>query len=145
MITYFHDETPLKLQTLLLKLQKEKTRVRLFYGDVKTGFAWAEENEIIGTIGNSTGSLKIPLIINNARSMGGGAILDHCIVGILTKKDGFVYMVHGFNTGKFTSRVSELVGYATEVIHNNVVHARFKNFMNAKNYCAFMMGERFCK
>ena len=55
-------------------------RVRVWYGDVETGQAWGDVET--GRIGRSTGWIKIPLMIYNNRSMGGGALLDHCIVRI---------------------------------------------------------------
>ena len=55
-------------------------RVRVWYGDVETGEAWGDAET--GRIGRSTGWIKIPLMIHNSRSMGGGALLDHCIVRI---------------------------------------------------------------
>lgn len=43
---------------------------------------------MFGTVGRSTGKVKIPLLVHNSRSMGGGGILTHCIIGIrLSRKD----------------------------------------------------------
>jgi hypothetical protein len=55
-------------------------RLRIWYGDAKTGAAWGDTEA--GHVGRSTGSIKIPLVISKRTSMGGGGILDACIVRI---------------------------------------------------------------
>lgn len=37
--------------------------VRIWLGDTQTGRAWAEENDVIGTIGRSTGTMEVPLLV----------------------------------------------------------------------------------
>ena len=61
-----------------------KTRIVLDYGDINTGKSWGEIHDITGYVGRSTGNVKIPILVYNKRSMGGGAILDSSIVRILT-------------------------------------------------------------
>jgi hypothetical protein len=82
--TSYHDETPDEVVRVLENARANRTRIVLDYGDVKTGESWGEVYDIAGYIGRSTGSIKVPLLIHNARSMGGGAILDHCIISIKT-------------------------------------------------------------
>lgn len=84
--TAYHEETPDQVVTILDNAISSKYRVRLHYGDVKTGRDWQEIYDIEGYIGRSTGTLKIPLLVHNSRSLGGGAILDHCIVKITTTR-----------------------------------------------------------
>ena len=121
-------------------------RVRVFYGDTVTGAAWPEEFDIVGKIGKSTGVQKIPLLINNARSMGGGALLDHCIVGVaLTNGGGWLYKHPSFKTGEFLQVPPVSPGYAEAVAHNGTLHAQFKKPGQAARYCQFMRGERFAK
>lgn len=93
--TAYHVQTPDSLVTILEKLRETKTRIRIHYGDTVTGRDWEERSGIQGTIGRSTGSIKIPLMIYNCRSMGGGAILDHCIVKVTNSKHkSLVYYKH---------------------------------------------------
>lgn len=80
--TYYHDETPDDLIQILETLRQNRTRVKIDYGDTKTGKSWGEVNDICGRIGRSTGTQKIPLLVYNRRSLGGGALLDHCILSI---------------------------------------------------------------
>jgi hypothetical protein len=145
MITKFNDKTPVKLQNLLHELNGSKERIRIFYGDTMTGRAWPEEFDVIGSIGNSTGSAKIPLLINNRRSYGGPGLLDHCIVAIYSINRGLIYSVNGFNVGQFELKNSDLAGYETDVLHDGVIHARFKAKVKAGNFIKFMTGERFRK
>lgn len=84
--TAYHENTPDELVTLLESLRASRTRIVLDYGDVKTGKSWGEDCDITGYIGRSTGSIKVPLLIHNARSRGGGSILDHCILSVKTSK-----------------------------------------------------------
>ncbi|MBC8550283.1 MAG: hypothetical protein H8D23_11620 [Candidatus Brocadiales bacterium] len=84
--TSYHEETPHDLCLILEILRIDQTRIKLNYGDVKTGKSWEEVYDITGRIGRSTGTSKIPLLIHNVRSIGGGAILDHCIIEITESK-----------------------------------------------------------
>lgn len=90
--TSYHDETPDLLVRVLEDLRESRARITLDYGDVKTGKSWDDVYDISGRIGRSTGLTKIPLLVHNARSMGGGGILDHCILSIryANKRDGGV-------------------------------------------------------
>ena len=82
--TSYHIETPDKLIEILETIRENQTRVIFDFGDVKTKTSWGEVYDISGRIGRSTGTVKIPLLIHNRRSMGGGALLDHCILSIKT-------------------------------------------------------------
>ena len=80
----YKAETPVEVQNILNQYthRADKRRLRLYYGDAESGLDWLEENNCIGHIGRSMGPVHIPLLIKNTRSMGGGAILDHCVVKI---------------------------------------------------------------
>ena len=84
--TSYDDRTPDEVIKILEKSRLDKIRIVLDYGDTKTGKSWNEQFDVTGTIGRSTGNIKIPILIHNSRSIGGGAILDHCIIGIKTSK-----------------------------------------------------------
>jgi hypothetical protein len=92
--TAYHQETNGDVIRNLEWIRKSNTRVRLVFGDVKTGISWKEIYDVAGTIGRSTGKFKIPILLHNVRSMGGGAILDNCIIGIRysnKKEGGWIY------------------------------------------------------
>lgn len=92
--TYYHKETSDKIAHILDNYRLSRQRIRLVYGDVKTGKSWHGIYDVAGTIGRSTGVQPIPILLNNVRSMGGGAILDHCIIAIRysnRKEGGWIY------------------------------------------------------
>ncbi len=80
----YNKETNPKVIQVLETCRKNKTRIILDYGDTITGESWNEQFDIQGTIGNSIGIIKVPLLIHNKRSLGGGEILTHQIIGIKT-------------------------------------------------------------
>jgi hypothetical protein len=65
---------------LQARKQGQGQRLRFHYGDNETGRAWGDTES--GYVGRSTGSQKIPLVVHNARSMGGGGLLDANVVKI---------------------------------------------------------------
>ena len=85
---YYSAETTDDIILLLDKLRREGTRVRFrcYWGNAETGEDWNEVYDVVGTIGLSTGTIKIPLLIHNQRSLGGSGILTYCIVKIETSK-----------------------------------------------------------
>ena len=92
--TSYHAETSRRIIQVLERARKYHTRITVDYGDVKTGKSWNEHFDITGYVGRSMGPVKVPLLVHNSRSMGGGAMLDHCILSIrfANKKDGgFLY------------------------------------------------------
>ena len=80
--TSYHIETPDRVIDVLERVKANGTRIVIDYGDVKTGASWGEVHDVTGTIGRSTGFVKIPILLHNSRSTGGLGILDHCILGI---------------------------------------------------------------
>lgn len=94
--TSYHEETPDRLVLLLESLKESRTRIVVDYGDTKTGRSWGDTHEIEGYIGRSTGESKIPLLVFNSRSIGGGALLDHCILTVKTSKGKqLLYSING--------------------------------------------------
>lgn len=88
--TSYHKETPKAVIDVLENSLKTRKRIVLDYGDVKTGKSWGETNDVRGYVGRSTGTIKIPLLVSNSRSHGGGGILDHCILKISESAGGKV-------------------------------------------------------
>ena len=87
--TSYHKETNDLLIKTLENARKNNIRIVVDYGDVKTGKSWGEQHNITGYVGRSTGSIKIPLLVYNTRSLGGGALLDHCIIKVVTSRGKF--------------------------------------------------------
>ena len=104
--TSYKESTPDAVIAILERSrQSSKTlRLKLFYGDVKTGKAWLTEEDYklygvesagdVGYVGRSTGTHKVPLAIFSTYSKGGEAILDNCIVRIETSRKANVLYTH---------------------------------------------------
>jgi hypothetical protein len=91
--TTYKTSTPARVIEILEHNRiARRSRLVLHYGDGKTGRAWGDTET--GYIGRSTGSIKIPLIVYNSRSIGGGGILDHCIVKIETAQGKHLLYQH---------------------------------------------------
>lgn len=143
---YFDARTPEAVRDTIARLRGTGERVRVFYGDTKTGEAWPEEWDILGTIGASMGPCKIPLLIRNARSMGGGALLSASIVAIYsTQSRRAIYHHAAFSPGVWETCAPVSPGYIEAVSHNGKLHAQLKKPGAAARYIAFMRGERFAK
>jgi hypothetical protein len=84
--TSYHKNTPQQVIDILERARENRTRLLFDFGDTKTGKSWGEVYDIRGTIGRSTGTIKIPLLIKTTRSFGGGGLLDHCIIKITNIK-----------------------------------------------------------
>lgn len=86
--THYKNETPVTVCDILEESRISLHRIKIHYGNVETGEAWGDV--VTCHVGRSTGIIKIPLEIQNMHSLGGGAILDNCIVKIehANKKNG---------------------------------------------------------
>jgi len=94
--TSYYGDTSLELINHLETIRADRTRIRLYYGDIKTGRDWGDVYDVTGIISRSCGNVQIPILIHNNRSHGGGAILTHCIVRIdyANKKNGGTIYKH---------------------------------------------------
>ena len=100
--TSYDARTPNEIISVLEQARLTRTRLLFDWGDQNSGKSWGEVYDIRGYVGRSTGSVKIPLLIKTSRSLGGGAILDHCIVKISESKGGKVLYKHA-NYDKYNS------------------------------------------
>jgi len=154
--TSYHAETPLVVVDALESARLNHSRIRLFMGDVATGKDWGDENDVTGTLGRSTGTIKVPLLIHNSRSMGGGALLDHCIVRLIVAGRE-AYRVANYVAPVLRAREIDseetcgttnlrAAGYTHAVDRDHGKgwenQANFKTKRAAKNYLQFMLGER---
>lgn len=90
--TSYHDDTQPEVIEILeraLHTPLRAVRLRIHYGDIVTGLAWGDIETCY--VGRSGGTVKIPLEIKNSRSLGGGGLLDNCIVKIEIRNDKGVY------------------------------------------------------
>lgn len=143
--TAYHLQTPAAVIRVLENTRHNGKRIRIFYGDMETGRDWCEEYDTIGTIGRSMGKIKIPLLIKNSRSMGGGAILDHCIIKITEAAGGRVlYQASNYTPPAvgITDQGEKAVIRFACVGRDNITRACFETREKAKKYCDFINGKR---
>lgn len=139
--TCYHAATPKKVIKVLEEMLKTRTKVRIFYGDAKTGQSWHEENDVVGRIGRSTGTIKIPLLVPDGES-GGSGLLDHCIIRIDTH-EGTLYQHRKFRVGEMTLSMGNDQKLPWEVFIDNVLHARFELNKEATKLMSFLQGNLF--
>lgn len=136
--------------SVLEDVRGSNVRVRIFIGDTKTGKSWLEEHDIEGYVGRSTGTIKIPILIHNIRSHGGGGILDHCIIRIIEMKTHRVLYSHSkFHTGELTIKEckipreevdGKMTFYRAEVYVDGGIHARFTTMKKAQRWVKKISG-----
>ena len=140
-----NEKTPSRVATLLNNLSMSQQRIRLVYGDTTTGKDWLEEYDVIGTIGRSAGIKQVPLLINNSRSTGGGAILDHCILKIVdVKSKRVLYQHEKYKEPKFEIVFLAITGQYSVTVDGKI-QANFKTEKQAQNYIDFMLCKRMSK
>lgn len=140
-----NEKTPSRVATLLNNLSMSQQRIRLVYGDTNTGKDWLEEYDVIGTIGRSSGTKQIPLLIKTSRSTGGGAILDHCILKIVdVKSKRVLYQHEKYEEPKFEIGFLAITGQYSVTVDGKI-QANFKTEKQAQNYIAFMLCKRMSK
>lgn len=140
--TSYDVRTPDEVVAILENARQTRTRLHVSLGDSESGRDWIEENMVHGVIGRSTGSIKIPLLIHNQRSLGGPGLLDHCIVRIRESAGGRVLWQHsGYHHGRMEIRQkSEPVTtpdgrkLTVTVMRDGKVHAAFESIEQARRW-----------
>lgn len=144
--TFYDTRTPGEVIRVLENARLNRTRLHISLGetfaDRNVGFDWLEEFESYGSIGRSMGPIKVPLLIANTRSLGGGAILDHCIVRIRESAGGRVLYQHpAYHHGTLEIRVKteplmlpdgRLL--TVDVLRDGKVHASFQDMAQARRW-----------
>lgn len=151
--TCFHPDTPEELQILLNDLieNRRETRVRVILGDSKTGRDWGEENDVVGYLGRSTGTVKIPLLIHNKRSSGGPALSDDCILQIRINGGRILWTHPNYKPSHYSVRTFPPEPYSDGKVYTAMVqkdgeeHALCETKEQAERLAAFMRGERGAK
>jgi len=140
-LTYFDPFTSPEVQRVLELYRHSRKPVRIFMGDTETGRDWMEENDVVGTIGRSSGSMKVPLLVPKGEN-GGCAILTACVLRIIdatTLKEVYVhpkYQAPDLSVQPDTS----VRKYTFRVDRDDQVQARFRTREQAYGYVAFMLG-----
>lgn len=138
--TSYDERTPNEVIRVLENARANRTRLHISLGDTTTGTDWLEECETHGYVGRSMGPVRVPLLVANRRSLGGGAILDHCIVRIRTAAGGRVLYQHPqyhFGDLEIRQKVTpvELPDgrvLTVDVLRDEEVHASFETVEQAR-------------
>jgi len=144
---YYHKATPDVVVQALEQARARRQRIRIYLGDVTTGRDWLEEHDIEGTIGNSMGPLRIPLLIHSRRSHGGPALLDHCIIRIKRTTGGVLYQHPTYYTGMFTIRQinpDDAIG-GEKLQDHGLTHAVLVNGQRHANFRSLKLAERYVR
>ncbi len=140
--TSYDIRTPDEVVQILEAARLNRTRLHISLGDPETGDDWLEEFDVYGYIGRSMGPIKVPLLIANRRSLGGGAILDHCIVRIRMSAGGRVLYQHPtYHHGSLEiHRKAEPVELPdgrvllVDVLRDGQLHASFEDLGQARRW-----------
>lgn len=139
--TYFDPGTAAELAQTLESCRKSGNKVRLVLGDTTTGESWLDEYDVVGTIGRSTGLLKVPLLIEDGED-GGGAILTAFVLCIIDWRTGRTRYRHpAYQAPALGIKPTDDAAHPWAVLLHDKEIARFKDIGKAGAYAAFMRGE----
>ena len=143
--TSYDERTPNEVIRVLELARQSRQRLHNSLGETddqrgRLGQDWLDENGY-GYIGRSTGSIKIPLLIHNRRSLGGPGLLDHCIVSIRTSNGRVLYQHPAYHHGDLEiRRKAEPVTLpdnrvlTVAVLRDGQEQAAFDSFASARRY-----------
>ena len=138
--TYFDPGTDSKAAKVLESCRTHGRKIRLILGDTSTGEPWLEEHDVVGRISRSTGSLKVPLLIE-AGECGGTAILCACLLAIIDWGSGeFLYRHAAYREADLSIQPSGNADRPWNVLRRGEVVASFGDIGQAGAYLAFMRG-----
>ena len=145
------DSVNTSLMNVLLKARDEHFRIRIWYGDSKTGKSRNTQYNVVGRVGCTDGKIKLPTLIKTSRSQEGSTFFVDSVIridDIKTKRtlwqvpnfhveDMKVYEIFGYGDYKYqVAKLSEDSG-KWEVL------ASFKTEKQASEWVAFMKGESY--
>ena len=134
---HFNVATPDAVCEALSGIDRD-TRIRVWYGHPVTGKSFDDIFDTTGYVGRSCGgALRVPLLINNKRSTGGGSILCNCVVKVVeTRSKKVIYQHPNFSQSTFTTR--------DRFVHKDglTTFAELDTPAQAKRFADFMNGKR---
>ena len=139
--TCFRKDTPEKVMVVLERLRAAGTECRIFYGNTVTGQSWLDENDMVGRIGRSTGTIKIPLIVPLGDD-GGPGLLESSIIRIDTRKKT-LYRHPKFFVGDMSAVPGTVPDLPWNLFVNGQLHASLKTNEDAIGLAAFLCGKVF--
>ena len=138
--TYFDPGTDARAAKVIESCRTHERKIRLILGDTLTGEPWLEEHDVVGRIGRSIGTLKVPLLIEPGEQ-GGSAILCACILAIVDWASGnFLYRHDAYREAELSIKPSANAERPWDVLRREEVVASFRDIGQAGAYLAFMRG-----
>ncbi|RTL56522.1 MAG: hypothetical protein EKK46_04780 [Rhodocyclaceae bacterium] len=138
--TYFNPGTDAKTAKVLESCRTHGQKIRLILGDTATGEPWLDEHDVVGRIGRSMGTLKVPLLVEPSEH-GDSAILCSGILAIIDWASGdFLYRHASYREANLNIRPSGNVERPWDVFRREEVVASFGDIGKAGAYIAFMRG-----
>lgn len=156
--THYSEKTPPAVRRALEKARTHGLLVRLLLGDPETSRVWLEENDVVGFIGRSTGTMKVPLLVEAlldsagqiVHDDGGPRLLDAYILCIIDCKTGHDL----YRNPKITLPILELTPFKPEREMSEQERkecespewqtddggAAFKSYREGLEYIAFVQG-----
>lgn len=124
----YHSETSVEVINALESARKRRTRTRVYLGNTATGECWNEEHDIFGYIGLSKGhKAYFPIFVHNSNSIGGGSLLDNCIIKLKESKGGKVlYQSANFQQPITEIRASSQDCYSHSLYINGQIYSNHK-------------------
>ena len=148
-----YDNVNEALMSLIVRAWKYKFRIRVFYGDIHTGRSWNEEYDVMGTIGRTTGNIKVPILLSRKNSNYGGALLLSSVIRVDDIEDKKTL----WKLPNFHVEPMEIVYYPDDpngLLYNvmqtkdsgvRINVANFKTEKQANRWIEFMEGKRYSK
>lgn len=139
--TWFKKDTRVGVKKVIDRLIHTGEKVRVFYGNPKTGKSSMDEFDMIGEVGRSTGTLKVPVLLSESDGFG-APMQDDMIIRIIRMSDHKnLYKHPGFHVPEMKIIEGEHPQFKVSVMVEGQVAARFKNLGKACKWIAFMAGE----
>lgn len=149
--TWFEADVPPMVRKTLERYRKSGDEIRIFYGD-ESGRDWLEEFDMVGTIGRSTGPMRVPLLVPRGEC-GGPALLTKNIIRMMDVATGAeLYRHPTYHQPELRLRDADEdlqeKGYLVSVEARNKydewqIQANFKTLGDAGHWLAFMTGKVF--
>jgi len=143
--TSYDVRTPDAVIRVLENARLNRTRLHISLGETEgpdQGRDWLEEWDVTGYVGRSMGPVKVPLLIANRRSTGGGAILDWCIIRIRESAGGRLLYKHPlYHHGNLEIRrkatpveLPDGRSLTVDVLRDGTTHASFETVEKARRW-----------
>jgi hypothetical protein len=145
-VTRIFPQADGKMADILKDAMRSGRRLRFWYGDIDTGKAWNEEYDVTGRVGRSCGKVKVPLLLRNSRSCGGGELSVSSIVRIDDIEERRTLYKHAnFHTSDYRIVENPKGGYDVMDADDGSVYRCGVTLRQARRYTEFMTGARYAK